>query len=171
MHHQTPYPTSNEIRLNENDFIVSKTDQSGRITYGNKHFIKISGYHESELIGSAHSILRHPDMPKVVFKLLWETIKKKEEIFAYVKNLAKDGSYYWVFANVTCTYSEAGILKDYHSVRRRPSDQAMKVIPDLYRQLHDAEQRGGVSASEKMLHTILTEKGLTYHDFVLRLQK
>lgn len=171
MNHQAPRPTSNELRLHEHDFIVSKTDLSGRIIYGNRHFIKISGYHESELIQAPHSLLRHPDMPRVVFKMLWDTIKKREEIFAYVKNLAKDGSFYWVFANVTCTKDHSGNIVDYHSVRRKPSDRAMSVIPELYRQLHAEEQRGGISASEKLLNTILNEKGLTYHDFVLSLQK
>lgn len=166
-----PRPTSHEVQLNDNDFIVSKTDLHGRITYGNRHFIKISGYQEDELIGAPHKILRHPDMPRVVFKCLWDAIKKKEEIFAYVKNLAKDGSFYWVFANVTCTYDDNGQVKDYHSVRRRPSRKAMEVIPSLYRELHTAEQRGGITASEKMLESILNEKGLTYHDFVLSLQK
>lgn len=166
-----PAPIQNQLHLDENDFIVSKTDLSGKIIYGNKQFIKMSGYHESELIGTPHSILRHPDMPKAVFKLLWETLKKKEEIFAYVKNLAKDGSFYWVFANITCTLSSTGSVRDYHSVRRKPSGAAMGIIPGLYQELLHAEHTAGVSASEKLLFQKLNEQGVGYHDFVLSLQK
>ncbi len=111
---QHPTPNQNEKMLNENDFIVSKTDARGKIIYGNKTFIKISGYEENELLGSPHSILRHPDMPKIVFKLLWDRLQNKEEIFAYVKNLCKDGSYYWVFANATATLNPNGSIRDFH---------------------------------------------------------
>ena len=166
-----PTPTSNQLHLDDNDFIVSKTDLLGKIIYGNKLFIKMSGYPEAELIGTPHSILRHPDMPKAVFKLLWETLKKKEEIFAYVKNLAKDGSHYWVFANVTCTLSQNGTVRDYHSVRRKPSDRAMNIIPSLYRELLQSEHTQGVAASEKLLFQKLAEQGVSYHDFILSIQK
>jgi PAS domain S-box-containing protein len=166
-----PTPINNEKVLNENDFIVSKTDLKGRITYGNKIFIKMSGYSENELIGAPHSILRHPDMPKIVFKLLWERIQNKQEIFAYVKNLCKDGSYYWVFANVTATLDPQGNIRDYHSVRRKPSAQALDVIRPLYTQLLDEERRGGMEASGKLLNKILEEKGVSYDELILSLQQ
>jgi len=166
-----PTPINNEKVLNEDDFIVSKTDLKGRIIYGNKVFIKISGYDESELIGAPHSILRHPDMPKIVFKLLWERIQNKQEIFAYVKNLCKDGSYYWVFANVTVTIDPQGNARDYHSVRRKPSARALDVIKPLYAQLIEEERRGGVEASERLLNKILEEKGVSYDKLILGLQQ
>ncbi|MDD2266051.1 PAS domain-containing protein [Sulfuricurvum sp.] len=168
---QRPHPTQLERMLNADEFIVSKTDGHGKILYGNKIFIKISGYEESELIGSPHSILRHPDMPKIVFKLLWDRIKNKEEIFAYVKNLCKDGSYYWVFANVTATLELNGNIRDFHSVRRKPSAKAMSVIPALYTQLISAEHSGGVEASKVLLDKILNEKGISYDEFILSLQQ
>jgi len=166
-----PTPINNEKVLNEDDFIVSKTDLKGRITYGNKIFIKISGYSENELIGAPHSILRHPDMPKIVFKLLWERIQNKQEIFAYVKNLCKDGSYYWVFANVTATLDPQGNIRDYHSVRRKASAQALDVIRPLYTQLLDEERRDGMEASGKLLNKILEEKGVSYDELILSLQQ
>lgn len=169
MHH--PTPNQNQKFLNEHDFIVSKTDARGKIIYGNKIFIKISGYEESELLGAPHSILRHPDMPKIVFKLLWDRIQNKEEIFAYVKNMAKDGSYYWVFANVTATLNPNGSIRDFHSVRRKPSDKALKIIPDIYAQLLAAEKKGGMDASLNLLNTVLNEQGVTYDEFVLSLQQ
>lgn len=166
-----PTPNQAQKSLNAEDFIVSKTDLTGKIIYGNKTFIKLSGYDESELLGAPHSLLRHPDMPKIVFKLLWERIKNKEEIFAYVKNLCKDGSYYWVFANATATLDPNGSIRDFHSVRRRPSSKAMEVIPGLYTQLLSAEQTGGIDASKKLLDKILQEQGVSYDGFVLSLQQ
>jgi len=166
-----PTPLNNEKVLNEDDFIVSKTDLKGRIIYGNKIFIRISGYAESELIGAPHSILRHPDMPKIVFKLLWERIKNKQEIFAYVKNLCKDGSFYWVFANVTATVDPQGNIRDYHSVRRKPTAKALEAIKPLYSQLVEEERRGGMEASERLLNKILEEKGVSYDELILGLQQ
>ena len=164
-------PNNHEILLHTGDYIVSKTDLSGKIIYGNQYFIKISGYEEDELIGVPHSILRHPDMPRIVFKLLWERIKNKEEIFAYVKNMSKDGSYYWVFANVTATLDGNGTIRDFHSVRRKPSDKAMEVIPQLYEKLLLAERSGGMDASKTLLFKILNDQGIGYDEFVLALQQ
>ena len=168
---QRPNPTQTQKKLDKGDFIVSKTDMKGKIIYGNKVFIKFSGYSEEELLGQPHSILRHPDMPKIVFKLLWDRIQNKKEIFAYVKNMCKDGAYYWVFANVTATVDENGNIRDFHSVRRKPSEKAMAIIPDLYTQLLSAERSGGVDASKKLLDKILDEKGVDYDGFILSIQQ
>ncbi|MBA1438667.1 MAG: PAS domain-containing protein [Epsilonproteobacteria bacterium] len=165
-----PTPTNQEKTLSENEFIVSKTDTKGKILYGNKTFIKISGYEEHELLGQPHSILRHPDMPKAVFKLLWDRMQAKQEIFAYVKNMCKDGAYYWVFANVTVTQDANGNVVDLHSVQRKPSAKAMEVIPNLYAKLLAEEKRSGMEASIKMLNDILNEKGMSYDDFIFNLQ-
>lgn len=166
-----PHATKMEKCLDRNDYIVSKTDTKGRIIYGNRIFINISGYSEDELLGQPHSILRHPDMPKIVFKLLWDRIRAKEEIFAYVKNLCKDGSFYWVFANVTASLDTNGTIRDFHSVRRKPSDKAMEIFPSLYANLLNAEKTGGMEASLKLLNTILAEKGVDYDTFILSTQQ
>ncbi|MFA6143622.1 MAG: PAS domain-containing protein [Sulfurimonas sp.] len=168
---QQPTPTRNQKFLQVDDFIVSKTDAHGKILYGNKHFLELSGYTQTELFGVPHSILRHPDMPKIVFKFLWDRIKDKKEIFAYVKNLCKDGSYYWVFANVTTTLNTNGSIRDFHSVRRKASDKAMDVIPALYTKLLAAERSGGVEASKTLLEKILHESGVSYDQFIFSLQK
>ncbi len=165
-----PQPTATERTLHEDDFIVSKTDLKGRIIYGNKMFIKLSGYSEEELLNKPHSILRHPDMPKVIFKLLWERLHDGKEIFAYVKNLCKDGAYYWVLANVTVTFDIQGNARDYHSVRRKPSARALEVIKPLYEKLLAEERSGGMEASERLLKKILDEKGVEYDEFILGLQ-
>ncbi len=168
---EKPVPKQHEIILKSSDYIVSKTDVNGKIIYGNKYFIEMSGYTEKELLGAPHSILRHPDMPRIVFRLLWERIRSRKEIFAYVKNMCKDGSFYWVFANVTVTTDQHGGIRDFHSVRRKPSSKAMEIIPPLYAQLLQVERSGGIDASEALLKKVLNEKGVDYDTFVLDLQQ
>jgi PAS domain S-box-containing protein len=160
-----------EIKMKDDDFIVSKTDTKGKITYGNEIFIKMSGYSEKELLGAPHNILRHKDMPKIVFKLLWDRVKNKESINAYVKNLTKNGDYYWVFANVTASLDSNGAIVGYYSVRRKPSEKALRIIEGLYRELLAEEVNKGVDASYALLNSKLIESGKNYDEFVLSLQK
>lgn len=160
-----------QIFMKEDDFIVSKTDIKGRISYGNEIFIQMSGYSEKELLGAPHNILRHEDMPRVVFKLLWERIQNKKAINAYVKNRCKNGDFYWVFANVTPSYDKEGKTIGYYSVRRKPSQKALEVIEPLYKALLDAQKSGGIADSEKLLHETLQKKGVSYDEFIINLQK
>lgn len=166
-------PTQVERVMRENDFIVSKTDLTGRITYGNKIFIEFSGYDEEELLGTQHNIIRHPDMPRAVFKLLWDTLKQEQEVCAYVKNMAKDGSHYWVFANVTPSYDLAGKVIGYYSVRRKPREDVVKVIAQLYKKMREIERNNdpnrGLELSTKLLTDLLTEHKTTYEKFILTL--
>lgn len=166
-------PSNNERVMREDDFIVSKTDLKGRITYGNRIFIEFSGYTEQELLGSQHNIIRHPDMPRAVFKLLWDKLARKEEVFAYVKNMSKDGGFYWVFANVTPSYDVNGNVIGYLSVRRKPNPDVIPLVVDVYRAMLAEESRAGardaISASEAVLNKMLAEKGVGYDEFVLKL--
>ena len=124
---ETPYP--------EGKLIVSTTDPDGIITHVNQAFIEMSGYTEAELIGLPHSILRHPDMPPAAFKDLWDTVKKGQKWQGIVKNLRKDGGYYWVKATVIPNIRN-GKLVGYTSVRRRPAkavvDECIKLYPTLF---------------------------------------
>ena len=165
-----PTPINHEVPFPDNEFIVSKTDLKGKITYGNALFIKLSGYTEEELLGAPHSILRHPDMPKAVFKLLWDTIQAGNEIFAYVKNLTKDGSYYWVEAQVTPSFDDNGTIIAYHSVRRKPSSKTINMIAQVYSQMLSIEGKSGVEASAKYLFDLLKQKGVSYDEFIFSLK-
>ena len=157
-----------ELYFDENLFIVSKTDLKGRITYANDLFIEISGYKEKELIGKAHNILRHPDMPKAVFKLLWDRIQAGKEVFAYVKNRTKNNQYYWVHAYVTPIIdTKTKQLIGYHSVRRSPSIQGLEVIAPLYKKMIKEEERGGVQASNALLENTLSQLKVSYDAFIL----
>jgi PAS domain S-box-containing protein len=164
-------PTQKERVMREDDFLVSKTDTKGRITYGNQIFIEFSGFEERELLGQQHNIVRHPDMPRGVFKFLWDTIAAKQECFAYVKNMSKDGGFYWVFANITPSLNAQGQIEGYFSVRRKPRPQAVAVMEPLYRQLLDVERKAGpkdaCDASIAVLTSVLKEKGVSYESFIL----
>ncbi|CAE09822.1 PAS domain-containing protein [Wolinella succinogenes] len=164
-----PAPTQVEKSFKEDEIIVSKTDTKGIITYGNQIFIELSGYAEKELLGKPHSIIRHPDMPRIVFKLLWDTLSEHKEIFAYVKNLSKDGAYYWVLANVTPSFDALGKVIGYHSVRRKPSKEALAAIEPIYKLLLGAEKEGGMEASQKVMEEFLLSKGMSYEEFILSL--
>lgn len=160
-----------ELKMRDNEFIVSKTDCSGNIIYGNRTFIEISGYSENELLKAPHNILRHSDMPSIIFKLLWERISGGEGIYAYVKNLSKNSDFYWVFAYVTPSFDENGKIIGYYSVRRKPTQEAINTIAPIYKQLLNSEKNSGIQASQELLNSLLQEKGINYDKFILSLQK
>jgi len=166
-----PMPNNRERIMNEDDFIVSKTDTKGKITYCNEIFMEMAQLPEAELLGKPHSIVRHPDMPKIVFKLLWDYVQNGKEIFAYVKNLSADGSYYWVFANVTPSYDNNNNIIGYYSVRIKPNPKALETIKPLYEKLKSLEAGGGMSSSEAYLKKLLQEKGATYDEFIVSIQE
>jgi PAS domain S-box-containing protein len=164
-------PIEKETILTDNDFVVSKTDLKSRIKYGNEYFIKISGWEEKELLGAPHNILRHPDMPKVAFKILYEMLDKNEEFFGFIKNLRKDGGYYWVFASISPDYDVNGKKIGYYAVRRKCRDGFKKVVEPLYKKLVDLEKSGGMEASYKAVQELLKEKNMTLNEFTLAIQK
>lgn len=167
-------PTNNERTFGDDEIIVSKTDRAGRITYANDVFQRVALYSEAELLDQPHSLVRHPDMPRCVFKLLWDTIEAGNEIFAYVKNMAKNGDYYWVFAHVTPSFDTAGRIVGYHSNRRRPKAAAIAKIEPIYRQLLEEEGRHanrkeGMMSACNVLAGLLEAQGLGYDEFVFSL--
>lgn len=156
-----------ELTFDEHELIVSKTDTHGKITYGNELFLALAGYQEDEIIGAPHNIVRHPDMPRIIFKLLWDTIKSGKEIYAYVVNKSKNGDHYWVLANVTPSYDKSGSVVGYYSVRRKPSDKALNIIKPLYQKLLAAERSGGIEASQKIINDLIANNGGHYDEFIL----
>lgn len=167
-------PKDIEITFSKEDVIVSRTDVRGIITYCNKIFMSVSGYEERELLGKPHSLLRHPDMPKAVFKLLWDYVSSGQEIFAYVKNLCKTGEYYWVIAHITPSYNENGELIGYHSNRRMPNRGAVQTISEVYRNMLSIEKAApttkvGIEESLKYLHNLISENGNEYNEYFLKI--
>ena len=167
-------PRDHEVKLDDDEFIVSKTDLSGRITYVNRTFMLIAGYPEAQLLHKQHNVIRHPDMPRGVFRFLWDTLKSGQEFFGYVKNMTSDGSYYWVFANVTVDQDAAGKPKGYYSVRRKPNPKALSTLVPIYREMLAIEKRSPTgSAPEQSLQYLqrtLSDLNTSYEKLVLGLQ-
>ncbi len=163
--------TNNEKKLAEDDFIVSKTDTKGNIIYCNEIFAEMSGYPASKLIGANHNLIRHPDMPRVAFKVAWDLIKNKKEFFGFVKNLCADGGYYWVFTYITADLDFNGNIISYTSIRRKPPQSAIDAITPIYKLLVDAEKTGEMEASGKILGDFLAQNKVEYTELVTNLQK
>nr|WP_321445213.1 PAS domain-containing protein [uncultured Cohaesibacter sp.] len=167
--------SGNERFFGDDDIIVSKTDLKGRLTYANKIFLDISGYREKEVLGQPHSMIRHPEMPRCIFKLLWSTLEQGKEIFAYVNNRAKNGDNYWVYAHVTPSCDKAGKIVGYHSNRRVPDRRILEeeIIP-LYKDLVAKEKstpnrKDGLHLAEAALNSRLAEHNIEYDEFVATL--
>lgn len=172
---RTITPSNREVTFSPDEIIVSKTDLKGRITYANTTFARVAGYSRSELMGAPHSIIRHPDMPRAVFKLLWDQLGEEREVFAYVKNMARSGDFYWVFAHVTPSYDESGRVVGYHSNRRVPDRRVIReVIEPVYADLLAIEAKAtnakeGLRASTIRLGDIVKSKASSYDELVFSL--
>ncbi len=171
--HQKITPTNKEVFFTDKEFIVSKTCSKGHITYINRSFMHISAFKEEELLGRPHNIIRHPDMPRGVFRLLWSTLQAGDEFFGFIKNLCADGSFYWVFANVTPDHDERGKLKGYYSIGRNPNKEGVEAITPIYQKMLAIEAKSSSSAapaaSVKYLMKFVEQSNLTYSQFVLDL--
>jgi len=164
-------PIEKEVVLKEEDFIISKTDLKSRILYGNQIFIQMSGWSEEELLGKPHNILRHPDMPRCAFKILYDHIENGKEWFGFVKNLRKDGGYYWVFANISPTYDNNGNMIGYYSVRRKPREGFKSIIEPLYKTLLNIEASEGMEGGIKAVENLLNTHNMTFNEVMLKIQK
>lgn len=162
-----PTPTNNEIKLSSKRYIVSKTDAKGIIEYGNDYFIEISGYSQEELIGQPHSIVRHPDMPKIAFKMMWDRIQQGRNFIAVVKNLSKSGDYYWVVTEFEPKVDPISNEIISHTAFRKAAPQkAIDAMAPIYAKLLEIEESAGMAASEKYLREFLEENKTTYDDFI-----
>ncbi len=164
-------PTSTEIKMEENDFITSKTDLKGKITYCNESFLYFSGYEEEELLGQPHNIIRHPDMPHAIYRFLWGNLQQGQEFFGIIKNLSKSGAYYWTFANVSPSVNDKGEAIGYYSVRRQASRNIIDTLTPIYKQMIDEEAKHGSSniamdASIKLLNDFVEKQGQSYQEFI-----
>lgn len=167
-------PTGVERTFDPSEIIVSKTDLTGVITYANDVFCRVAGFKEHELLGQQHNLIRHPDMPRCIFKFLWDNIAAGEEIFAYVINQAKNGDHYWVFAHVSPTFGPDGSIVSYHSMRRVPEPGPRDTVAGLYKQLLEVEAshdvpREGMDAALGVVVNLLQENNMEYNEFIFSL--
>ena len=161
-----PTPIDKEVSWDKTKIIMSKTDQYGVIEYANDVFIDVSGYDEHELMGMPHSIVRHPDMPKVLFKVLWDNLKKGNVVKPIVKNLSKSGRYYWVIADFEIKRDEKGEITHYYSRRKAVAPEVVAKVEGLYDKLLQIEHASGLAASEKYLMGFLEDKGKSYNELI-----
>ena len=159
-------PTNIEHEVKTVDIIVSKGNEAGDITYANPIFFKLAGYTQGELLDQPHSMIRHPDMPKIVFKFLWDNLKEGKNVNAFTKNLSKDGGFYWVLAQVRVATNPDGSFRNYVSTRKGMTENARKVIEPLYAELLAAEgSSGDMDASLKILESFLENNGASLETF------
>lgn len=173
--HGRSQPREHQVYLPKDELIISKTDTKGCITYANRTFMRICGFAEHELLGKPHNLIRHQDMPRGAFRLMWHTLKQQREFFAFVKNRTAAHDYYWVFANITPDFDTQGQLKGYFSVRRQANPQALNLIIPLYQQMcmleQQTDQAHAPDASIRWLTQKIVDTGHSdYTQFVLALQ-
>ncbi|WP_135077426.1 PAS domain-containing protein [Terasakiella sp. SH-1] len=170
-----PDLTGTERYFDKDEVIVSKTDTKGIITYANRTFGRLAGMTPQQAVGKNHNIIRHPHMPRCVFKLLWDTISQGHEIFAYVINRSLNGDHYWVLAHVTPSYNKAGEIVGYHSNRRVPNREVIDtaIIP-LYSSLleieksHESPKEGMMAGLNKAVE-VIGGSGKEYNHFIMSL--
>lgn len=163
----TKASTAKEIKVDPYHMIVSRTDTNGFIEYANSSFSEISGYELAELLHKPHNIVRHPDMPAVIFKWMWQRIKSGQDIFAVVKNRAKNGDYYWVTTKFDIkTHPFYHTVNGYVAYRQGAPQHVIDEVSKLYAQLLKIEKESGVEASEQYFVDLLESKGVTYDQYI-----
>lgn len=158
-----------ELIVENNTLITSKTDLTGKIIYANEDFCKYAQFSMQEILYKPHNIIRHPDMPRCVFKLIWDTIKSGKEVFGYIKNKTKQNNFYWVFANITPTFDENSQVIDYYSVRRFPRREVLSLISSLYASLREVEA-SSLQAGCDALTAFVKKQNMEYNEMIYRLQ-
>ena len=166
-----PHLTGVERVVGVDEIIITKTDVKGGLTYCNQVFERISGYSAAESLGAPHSVVRHPDMPRCLFKMMWAAIEAGSEFISYILNRASNGDHYWVLVRIFPNYDGFGRLDGFHSKQRPPSRTAVDRIAPIYRSLVEEEARyadgkKAVAASSAMFADLLRQRGLTYDEFV-----
>ena len=166
-----PIIIDEEIKFSKKKFIVSKTDLKGKIIFINKNFTEVSGYTEAELIGSPHNVLRHPDMPRAVFYLVWKNLLAGNKVSGVIKNLAKDGRYYWVIADLEPKRDAMGNVNTLTAFRRSAPDDVIETTEELYATMLAIEKKHGMEKSLAYLEGFLEEHQLSYEEFITELIK
>jgi hypothetical protein len=172
IHNYNPYNKEigfNEKHLNIDDLIVSKTNLDGVIEYANATMLKVAGVNLVDIIGKEHNVSRHPDMPRSVFKMMWDTIKDGKDFYGYVKNLSSDGSFYWTFAFITPDFGKDGAVIGYHSERRAPNQKAVIEISSVYQRLREKEILLGIQEAIEWFNESVLD-GRSYHSYIHKLQ-
>ena len=165
---ERPTPIDKEVNWNKSQVVISETDVYGRITNVNDVFCNVCGYSPEEMIGQPHSIIRHPDMPKLVFKLLWDNLKVGNNFIGVIKNLAKSGEYYWVITDFEMRRDATGNITHYIARRKSvPKAVIENYVAPLYETLLKLEKVGGMELSARFFKNYLAKQGKDYIDFII----
>ena len=160
-------PVDISVPLDSRKYLLSKTDPNGVIEYCNKYFCEITGYEESELIGQPHSIVRHPDMPGAIFYIMWEHLHHKKSIPLILKNMTKNGHYYWIQTEINIKINKASNeITGYFSYQREVPQYVIKAIEPLYYELRSIERRRGLERSVDYLKSFLAQREQTFEDYI-----
>jgi len=166
-----PVPTGVEIKLPSERLVMSKTDATGGIVSASQSFVELSGYKEGELITSSHSLLKHPDMPKTIFKILWDRLNRGLPIKLIVKNLTKCGNHYWAFTSIEVKRDrDTKEIRNFIAYRTPIANHVKESIATLYRQIKEVEEKHSLEAGINFLHGYLDEKRLGYDDFMEKME-
>ena len=165
---ERPTPIDREVQWDKSKTLISETDVKGTITNVNDVFCAVAHYSASELIGQPHNLIRHPDMPKLIFKLLWDNLKVGNNFVGVIKNLAKTGEYYWVVTDFEMRRDAMGNITHYIGRRKSVPEAAINnYLAPFYESLLKMEKIGGVELSSRFFKNYLTKQGKDYIDFVI----
>ena len=165
---QRPTPIDREVQWDKTKTLISETDVKGTITNVNDVFCAVAHYSASELIGQPHNLIRHTDMPKLIFKLLWDNLKVGNNFVGVIKNLAKTGEYYWVVTDFEMRRDAMGNITHYIGRRKSVPEAAINnYLAPFYESLLKMEKIGGVELSSRFFKNYLTKQGKDYIDFVI----
>lgn len=159
-------PVNTEVHWDKSLELVSKTDKAGTIRYANEAFVNVSGYEEYELVGQPHNIIRHPDMPKVIFKLLWKNLLNGKDFHAVVKNMARNGRYYWVLTRFEIFKNDKGEITGYMGRRKSVPTEVSDKIEELYKKLKQIEDATEIDSAEDYLTGYLEDQKKTYDEYI-----
>ena len=160
-----------EKKLDPNRYLLSVTDTKGNIVRVNDYFIEVCSYTRDELIGSPHNIVRHPDMPRTIFYLMWKYLKNGQNVTAVVKNKTKDNKYYWIIADIEVRKDEQGNIDRYIAFRQAAPKKIVKIIEPLYQELLKIERRDGMKASVKYFLDHISKEAGDYNSYIEKLKK
>ena len=167
-----PIPIDEEVQWDKTTTLMSRTNSFGHIIETNQAFQEVSGYSGAELYDQPHSLIRHPDMPKVVFKILWENLKGHNNFHAIIKNLSKSGRYYWVITNFEIVRNQRDEITAFVSHRKAlPKALINQHIAPLYERLLKIEKANGLEVSERYFNGFLEDRKTSYDSFIRRLLK
>jgi len=160
-----------EVRCTAQEVIISRTDLEGNIIYCNPTFAKVNGFHGAEMIHKPHSIIRHPDMPKTIFRIIWSIIEQGLPIQAIIKNQTNDGHYYWTLIDFKVQKNRDNEVISYVAYGKQAPDHAIKAVEVLYKTLLIIEEEYDIDSAIEFLHSFLDEEGVNYREYMEKLTK